>query len=160
MVCIACAVEDGNNSWRARKGEDDTDAHNRQDMKALDYLHADVEIARSYCVLAVAESETLTPGEQDKSDVMRHQQQWNPESRNPVGRSHSHWRIINRRKGDRCEQVESSENIENPHRRPGQATAAQHERDCCERKDGSYQIAKCSRIRKLRRHSRKSGAAS
>src|SRR2546430_14146205 len=79
---------------------------------------------------------------------------------NPIGWSNIDWRSINLGEGDRCKQIDSSENIETPHRRLGESTAAQHEWNCCERKDGSYQIAKCGRIGKLWRHSRKSGAAS
>src|SRR4029434_418493 len=88
------------------------------------------------------------------------QQQRNPKGWNPVGWSHCNWRIVNRGEGDRCKQIEGSANIENPQRRTGSSTATQHEWNCCERKDCSYQIAKCCRIRKLQRHSRKSGAAS
>src|SRR6266496_299983 len=106
------------------------------------------------------DSKLPTPTKKNKSDVMCHQQQRNPKSRDPIGRSHSHWRIVNRGKGDRCEQIDGSENIESPYRWLGQATAAQHKWNCCERKDGSYQIAKRGRIRKLRRHSWKSRAAS
>src|SRR5438552_540111 len=61
---------------------------------------------------------------------------------------------------NRCEQVQGSKNVEHPYRRLGQTRAAQYEWNCCERKYGRYQIAKCGRIRKLRRHSGKSGAAS
>src|SRR5216117_3638880 len=45
---------------------------------------------------------------------MRNQQQWNPKSGNPISWSHCDWCIVNRGKGDRREQVDSSKNIEDP----------------------------------------------
>src|SRR5437868_14490414 len=112
------------------------------------------------CSSSYSDSMLPTATKKNKGHIMRDQQQWNPKSRDPVGRSHCHRCIVNRGKRDRCEQVQGSKNVENPYRRFGQTRAAQYEWDCCERKYGRYQIAKRGRIRKLRRHSRKSGAAS
>ena len=88
--------------------------------------------------------------EHDEGDVVGIEQGRHPERWNPVRRSHEGRGIVDRRQGDGRDEIQGTPHIEDPHQWFCRSSFIGNSRDCDEREDRGCEIAKCTRIRKLR----------
>src|SRR5262249_54241956 len=88
----------------------------------------------------------------DECDVVRHQQGWHPECRDPVCRPHKWSCLVNGREQDSVDQVQCALDVEQPDQKFRRPRSRRNCRDCdkCER--GRQQVSKRCWISELRRH--------